>query len=177
MIARPERNFSGIHINANRSYYNNALPYQHAAMPYPYLIVIHLLCATLFIGVVFFEVVILEGIRKHIGDALMPKVEEGLIRRARKVMPWVVATLFISGITMASFHWDSLKQPQNSSFGTLLAIKILLAISVLGHFITAMLKAKDGCMTSRRFELTHLSVAIHMFFIIILAKAMFYWQW
>lgn len=146
-------------------------------MSYPFLVTIHLLCATLFIGVVFFEVLILEGIRKQIGDQLMPQVETGLIARARKIMPWVVATLFITGLSMASFHWGALRQPLTSSFGTLLAIKIVLAFSVLGHFITAMLKAKDGCMSSRRFELTHLSVAIHMLFIVILAKAMFYWQW
>lgn len=146
-------------------------------MSYPLLVILHLLCATLFIGIVFFEVVILEGIRKKLGDELMVQVEAGLVGRARRVMPWVVATLFITGITMASFHWDSLSRPLDSSFGTLLALKILLAFSVLAHFVNAMLAVKDGCMNSRRFELTHLSVAIHMVLIIILAKAMFYWHW
>lgn len=146
-------------------------------MSYPVLVTLHLFCAILFIGVVFFEVVLLEGIRRQVGDTLMVQVEQGLIGRARRVMPWVVATLFATGIAMASTHWSALRAAGSSSFGTLLALKILLAVSVLGHFINAMWAAKDGCMNSRRFELTHLSVAIHMVLIVILAKAMFYWKW
>ncbi len=143
-------------------------------MEYPILVILHLFCAILFIGVVFFEVVMLEGIRKHIGDEAMKDVEQGLIQRAKKIMPWVVATLFISGIAMARHHWPALSHPLESKFGLLLFIKICLALSVLAHFVNAMRKAHDGCMNSKRFEITHISVAIHMIFIVILAKAMFY---
>jgi hypothetical protein len=138
---------------------------------------IHLLCGILFIGVVFFEVVMLEGIRKHIGSETMAGVEQGLLSRAKRIMPWVVGTLFLSGIGLAYTHREALLAPMESSFGMLLAIKIALALSVLVHFITAMRKAHKGCMTSTRFERTHLSVAIHMLGIVILAKAMFYVNW
>ncbi len=147
-------------------------------MEYPVLLVVHLMCATLFIGIVFFEVIILEGIRKNLPENVMAAVEQNLIARARKVMPYVVALLFLTGITMvATAHWDAVSDPLASSFGTLLAIKITLAFSVLVHFINAQLKVEDGCMSSRRFELTHLSVAVHMVFIIILAKGMYYITW
>ncbi len=96
---------------------------------------------------------------------------------ARKIMPWVVGTLFVSGGLMAVTHWPSLREPLASSFGTLLTVKIALAVSVLAHFINAMLAATDGCMSSKRFEWTHLSVAVHMLFIVILAKSMFFWTW
>jgi hypothetical protein len=59
----------------------------------------------------------------------------------------------------------------------LLSIKIALALSVLVHFISAMRAAADGCMTSDRFRITHISVFIHMVLIVILAKSMFYFTW
>lgn len=146
-------------------------------MEYGIAHVIHLLCAAAFIGVVFFEVFILEGIRDQIGPSLMPQIEAGIIGRAKKIMPWVVATLFLTGIFLAYTHYANLAEPFGNAFGVLLGIKILLALSVLVHFVTAIRSASNGCMTSKRFEFTHLSVIIHMFFIVVLAKAMFYVHW
>jgi uncharacterized protein len=65
----------------------------------------------------------------------------------------------------------------SSSFGTLLTVKIVLALSVLVHFVSAIRSANQGCMSAKRFEFTHLSVAVHMLLIVILAKAMFYVSW
>ena len=146
-------------------------------MSYPVILTIHLLCAIVFIGVVFFEVVLIEGVRKKLSHSIMEQFEPTLMERARKIMPWVVVTLFVSGIGLASFHWQSLKNPLASSFATLLILKILLAFSVLGHFIAAIRAAKKGCMSSARSRRTHFSVGIHMFFIVILAKGMFYISW
>ena len=67
-------------------------------------------------------------------------------------------------------------QPFDSSFGTLLIIKIILALSVLVHFITAITHSICDNMISRRFKYTHLSVFIHMLLIIVLAKGMFYFN-
>ncbi len=143
-------------------------------MEYPLLVIVHILCASIFIGIVFFEVIILEGIRKNLPEAVMVQVEQNLIKRARKVMPFVVGLLFLSGIGMARNYFDVLMDPFGSTFATLLALKILLAVSVLIHFINAQMSAVDGCMSSKRFEITHLSVSVHMVFIVILAKGMFY---
>jgi hypothetical protein len=66
-------------------------------MLYPYAVIVHLLCATGFIGVVFFEVFILEGMRPHLGAETMERVEAGLVKRARQIMPFVVGLLFLSG--------------------------------------------------------------------------------
>lgn len=144
-------------------------------MPYPLLHVLHLLSAILFIGVVFFEVVLLEGVRKHLGDALMAQVETGLVNRARKVMPYVVALLFLTGGGMFLTYADGLDW--RDSFTLLLGLKILLALSVLVHFITALRAQAQGCMSSRRFQITHLSVGAHMLVIVVLAKSMFYVSW
>ncbi|MEE2729895.1 MAG: hypothetical protein VYA55_03685 [Pseudomonadota bacterium] len=144
---------------------------------YAVIHIVHLFCAIAFIGVVFFEVFILEGIRHHIGATLMPQVEQGIIGRAKRVMPWFVGTLFLSGIALAWFHYSNLGSPFDSSLGILLGVKILLALSVLAHFVNAMMAAQSGCMDSSRFQITHLSVFIHMVLIVILAKVMFYVHW
>lgn len=144
---------------------------------YFYALVVHLLCAVTFIGVVFFEVFILEGIRGHIGEKTMLDVEEGLVRRARRIMPFVVALLFISGGYLGTTQFMAMGLDFSNSIIVLLSIKIVLAVSVLIHFINAMLTALNGCMTSERLKWTHLSVFVHMVLIVILAKAMFYFSW
>lgn len=146
-------------------------------MLYPVAVTVHLLCATLFIGVVFFEVVLMEGIRKRMGEAVMVAVEASLIARARKIMPFVVATLFASGIYLGYVNFSASGLSWSNPFSVLLAAKVVLALSVLAHFVTAIRASLTGCMSSRRFQITHLSVAVHMVLIVILAKAMFYVSW
>lgn len=146
-------------------------------MSYSLIHLVHLFCAIAFIGVVFFEVFILEGVRDKLGPSVMPLVEQGIIARAKRVMPWFVAVLFISGIALAWFHYSRLPSPFSTSLGILLGVKILLAVSVLVHFVNAMRAAQSGCMDSSRFQWTHLSVFVHMVLIVILAKAMFFIHW
>lgn len=145
-------------------------------MPYPVLITLHLFMAVTFIGIVFFEVLILESIRKKLPAELMLQVQQGITTRARKIMPYVLALLFLSGIGMFHSHFSSLAQVTSSSFGILLSIKVILAISVLGHFFTAMYLAKKEKMSCSRFKFIHLSVFCHQVLIILLAKSMFYIQ-
>ncbi len=146
-------------------------------MTYPIAVTIHLLCASAFIGVVFFEVLLLEGIRKRVGAEMMELVEVNLIKRARFIMPWIVGTLFATGIYLGTVHFAGAELSWSNAFIVLLSAKILLAVSVLVHFVTALRAAHTGCMSSTRFQITHISVAIHMVLIVILAKAMFYVAW
>lgn len=146
-------------------------------MTYSLVHLAHLFCAIAFIGVVFFEVFILEGVRDKLGPGLMPQIEQGIISRAKRIMPWFVGTLFVTGIALGWFHYSQLPSPFSTSLGILLGVKILLALSVLGHFVNAMMAAQSGCMDSSRFQLTHLSVFVHMVLIVILAKAMFVVHW
>ncbi|WP_219059953.1 CopD family copper resistance protein [Pseudomonas sp. UMAB-08] len=146
-------------------------------MSYPILLTLHLFAALIFIGTVFFEVLILESVLKKIPAKAMILVERGIALRARKLMPWVLLTLFGAGLGMVwQRYLPLLATPLASSFGTLLALKILLAISVLGHFLTAMFLLKSGRMNARYSRVIHISLFCHMVGIVILAKAMFYWQ-
>ena len=138
------------------------------------LVTLHLFAAIMFVGTVFFEVIILEGIRKPVGREAMRTVETAIGRRARRVMPFVMAILYGAGLALAWQYRDDLVHPLESSFATLLSIKIVLALSVFVHFITAITLSARGKLKSRHFKLIHLSVFCHVVLIVFLAKAMFY---
>jgi hypothetical protein len=140
-------------------------------------VTLHLFAAIMFVGTVFFEVLILESIRKRVGREVMRSVESAIGRRARRVMPFVIVVLYAAGIAMAWQYRDLLRHPFDSSFATLLTIKIVLAISVLAHFITAVTLGARGKLGSRHVKLIHLSVFSHVVLIVLLAKAMFYITW
>ncbi|HEY0939717.1 MAG TPA: hypothetical protein VGE08_06440 [Steroidobacter sp.] len=144
-------------------------------MSYPVLLTLHLFGALIFIGTVFFEVLMLEAVRKDVDRAAMRAVEQAIGRRARRIMPWVLMVIYGAGIGMAWHYRAVLADPWQSTFGTLLALKIVLAISVLGHFATAMTWMLRGRMSLRRSRFIHISVFVHMIGIVLLAKGMFHW--
>jgi hypothetical protein len=146
-------------------------------MGYFTLVTLHLFAAIMFVGTVFFEVLILEGIRKPVGRDVMRSVETAIGQRARRLMPFVMLVLYGAGISMAWQYRDALTHPFDSSFATLLWVKIVLALSVLAHFITAVTLSAQGKLKSRHFKLIHLSVFCHVVLIVFLAKAMFYITW
>lgn len=149
-----------------------------SAMSYPILLTLHLFAALIFIGTVFFEVLILESVRKHVPPAVMREVEQGIGKRARRLMPWVLLVLFSAGLGMVWVRYlPLLADPLASAFATLLSLKITLALSVLGHFFTAMYLLFRGRMNSTYFRRIHLSVFSHMVGIVLLVKGMFFLNW
>lgn len=143
-------------------------------MSYPVLLTLHLFGALMFAGTLFFEVFILEGVRKHVDRRVMATMEQAIGQRARRLMPWVLLVLYGAGIGMAWTYRAVLLDPFQSVFGTLLTIKIVLALSVLCHFIRAVTWSASGKMTLRRFRFIHWSVLFHVIGIVVLAKAMFH---
>ena len=144
---------------------------------YAILLLAHLFAALMFIGTVFFEVLILEGVRRHVPESAMRRLEIGIGRRAKKTMPWVLLVLYGSGIGMAWRYRAELASPLESSFGLLLTIKIALALSVFGHFAVAMSLRSRGRLVASWFRWIHLSLFVHMVGIVLLAKLMFHLSW
>ncbi len=56
-------------------------------------------------------------------------------------------------------------------------LKIVLAVSVLLHFLVAMYLFKSGRMNARYLHFIHGSLFCHMIGIVLLAKGMFYLTW
>lgn len=144
-------------------------------MSYGVLVTLHLFAAIAFAGTVFFEVVMIEGIRRHVPKAAMLQVEKAIGNRAVHIMPFVLLTLYAAGIAMAFHHREALAHPMDSRFALLLTIKITLAISVICHFFTAMFWRRKGMLNGQRSRWIHISVFTHVVLIVLLAKTMFYW--
>lgn len=143
-------------------------------MSYGLLLTLHLLAAIAFAGTVFFEVVMLAGVRRRLPPETLRALERAIGDRATAVMPWVLLTLYGAGIGLAMQHRAVLAQPLASSFGLLLTLKIVLALSVFAHFATAMVWRRRGRLNGRRSRRLHLSVFAHVLGIVVLAKAMFF---
>ncbi|HLS69306.1 MAG TPA: hypothetical protein VK035_08180 [Kiloniellales bacterium] len=142
-----------------------------------FLVTLHLLAAIAFVGAVFFEVFVIEALREPLGRGPMRLLEIEVGRRLRRLMPFVLAVLYGAGIAMAWGYRDVLARPLDSSFATLLSLKILLAVSVLLHFITAITLGARGRLRSRQVRIIHRSVVTHLLLIVVLAKAMFAISW
>ncbi|MDH0895277.1 MULTISPECIES: hypothetical protein [unclassified Pseudomonas] len=137
----------------------------------------HLAAAACFIGGVFFEVMILSRAARTLEPAPREQLSKALGQRARQVMHWVVLALYGAGLGLAWHYRSALAQPFASSFGTLLTLKICLALSILGHFLGVVFLMRTGRMTPARSRLIHLSVLAQMLGILFLAKAMFVLSW
>ncbi len=143
-------------------------------MAYPLLLIVHLLCATAFVGVVFVETLLLPGVRKHLPKATMLAWEKAFGQRARRVMPWIVLTLYLAGLGLAWFYRGALMPPWESRFGIFLAIKLALAASVAGHVVTALVLQRKKRLTGAKSDLIHRSVFVQLLLIVVIAKAMFH---
>ncbi|MCY1285612.1 hypothetical protein D9M69_443180 [compost metagenome] len=146
-------------------------------MTYLLLKFVHLTAAAFFIGGVFFEVMILSRAARQLEAEPRERLSKALGQRARKVMHWVVLALYGAGLGLAWQYRAALHAPFASSFGTLLTLKIVLALSILGHFLGVVFLMRTGRMTPARSRLIHVSVLVQMLGILFLAKGMFLLSW
>lgn len=146
-------------------------------MLYPLLKFLHLTAAAFFIGGAFFEVMILSRATHELDADNHARFSSALGQRARKVMHWVALVLFGAGIGMAWQHRAALHAPLESAFGTLLTLKIILAFSILGHFLLFVFLLRRGLMNAQRSRRLHISILLHMVGILLLAKSLFVISW
>lgn len=141
---------------------------------YPFLLVTHLLAAIAFIGTLFFEVLIWHQARRQVVGAA--SADRAIAVRSRKVLHGVVLLLYGAGLGMAWQYRAALSNPLASSFGTLLSLKIVLALSIIGHYLLLAFWLTKGRLSDTRATWIRRSILGHMVLIVILAKAMFYWH-
>jgi hypothetical protein len=140
---------------------------------YPWIVLLHLSCAIVFVGAVAFEVLVVESLHKHFDGATMQRIEQTVMARVRRFMPVVVIVLFVSGGVLFDIRCAGVACI-GSRFGNLLLLKVLLAFGVLGVFVNAMWAMRHGKMDVCRFRHTHRIVLVLMIGIVFLAKTMFY---
>lgn len=109
-------------------------------MEYQIIVLIHLIGAVLFVGALALEVIVLEPIKKHIGEETFQKVEFYLFRRIKRTY-WVgVLPIYITGFYMYSFYiesYGSFDALITTDFGKLLTLKLIIAIGLLFIFAAA----------------------------------------
>src|SRR5690606_3394398 len=67
------------------------LPATAIHMSYPALLILHLFAAIMFVGTVFFEVIMLEGVRRHVSKEVIRPMAAAIGPPARAVMRWARA--------------------------------------------------------------------------------------
>lgn len=143
---------------------------------YGLLLVTHLLAAIAFIGTLFFEVFIWHAARRPLAEGPRDVADQAIGKRSRQVLHGVVLVLYGAGIGLAWQHRDALSQPLSSSFGLLLSLKIVLALSIVGHYVWLAYWLRKGRLSPGRACWLRRSILGHMLLIVLLAKGMFYWQ-
>lgn len=141
---------------------------------YAVFVTLHLLCALVFVGAVFFEVLVIEPIEKTLPPGAGAAVAEAIPRRVRVFMPVVVTLLYLTGAAMFWVHYSARPDFFQTRFGLQLTAKVSLTFIVLGVFVSAMRAARKGAMDVCRFRHTHRVVGAIMLGIVLLAKGMFY---
>ncbi|SEJ04442.1 hypothetical protein SAMN04487997_2311 [Frateuria terrea] len=140
---------------------------------YPWILLLHLSCAIVFVGAAAFEVLVLEGLHHRFDAPTMTAIEQVVMARVRRFMPFVVALLFASGGLLFDLHCGGIACV-GTRFGWFLLLKVTLAFAVLGVFVNAVWAGARGRMSVCRFRHTHRVVLALMIGIVFLAKTMFY---
>ena len=139
---------------------------------YPYFLVVHLVCAIMFLGVVFCDVMLITPLQKSLGKDLANKVFSAISSRS-KYMPLVVLTLILSGGAMISAHLNSEVGYFNTHLQKLLAIKAILALIIV-LMIVSNLFCYYVLKRSVPFKKIHEIALILGLVIVVLAKFAFY---
>lgn len=141
---------------------------------YPWILLLHLSCAIVFVGAAAFEVLVLESLHGHFDSGTMQRIEQRVMARVRRFMPVVVVVLFVSGGMLFDLRCNGFSCIGTTRFGWFLLIKVVLAFGVLGVFVNAVWAGAHGRMNACRFRYTHRIVLSLMVGIVFLAKTMFY---
>lgn len=139
---------------------------------YPWVVLVHVSCAIVFVGAVVFEVAVIEGLNARFEPDIMERIETAIMERARKFMPVVVALLFLSGFFLFDYRCNGFACVATTG-GKLLLVKVALAFGVLGVFARAIWAGMHGGMDPCRFRNTHRIILGMMVAIVVIAKLMF----
>ena len=143
-------------------------------MLYPYFLTIHLICAIIFLGFIFVDVVLLTPIRKILGDEFANQMWSVISKRGGKIMPFCLLVLVLSGGAMISRYIGSEIGYWNTTLQQLLVLKAFLALLIFFPVLVSLtfhyLLKKSNPLA----KIIHPLALILGLFIVILAKFAFY---
>jgi hypothetical protein len=142
-------------------------------MEYTLVQIIHLLCAIIFIGFIFADVVVFPVIKNKLGEEIYTNTINAIVSRGLKIYPPIVLILITSGGYMFTKYINSEAGIFNSPLQLLLLLKLFFVILIILGVIYTMyckLLKKEPVFFMKRF---HLYALLSSIAIVILAKLMF----
>lgn len=140
---------------------------------YPYFLLVHIVCAIIFLGYIFTDVVLLSPIRRLLGDDIANKVFSIIAKRGTKIMPLCVLLLLLTGGAMVTRYISPSLGFFDSNLQMLLSIKVILALLIIAMVVTS-LSCKFLGLRNPLANIIHPAVLVLGAFIVILAKLAFY---
>lgn len=141
---------------------------------YPIILIFHLFCAIIFVGYLFFDVIIYPNVKKTLGAEIDAKVSNAIAKRGRKIMPFCVFMLLITGLFMLFRYIGGDTGIFNTNLQKLLIIKVILASSIFILVAISLSCAFIFKCKNPLGKIIHPVALIFSFFIVIFAKLMFY---
>lgn len=140
---------------------------------YTLVLIIHLLCAIIFIGFIFTDIFVLPVLNSKFSNDEVQKIKETIGSRAIKIFPLTVLVLIVSGGMMFSKYVNSSLGYFETSLQQLLMLKIFLVLLIVAGIVYSLFckftKRKPFAFM-KHFHKFALSVTI---LIVIIAKLMF----
>ena len=103
---------------------------------YPYAQLIHLICAIIFVGFLFFDVIIFSRAKKKLPVEIAQKAQQAISSVAIKIMPLCVLILILTGGMMMSWVGSKAGGYFASNLQTALMIKVILALLIFAAVAT-----------------------------------------
>jgi uncharacterized protein len=142
-------------------------------MEYTLVLIIHLLCAIIFIGFVFADLFVLPAMKKVLDEEGYQKVTNAISSRARMIFPFSVLILVLSGGYMFSKYINSQDGMFNSSLQIFLLIKVILALIIVSGILYSLSRKILRKQPHPIMKHFHKFVLILGIAIVVLAKFMF----
>lgn len=141
---------------------------------YTIVLIVHLLAAIIFLGFVFADVMVLGVLKNDFGKEHFQEIKQSISTRARKIFPFTVLTLVLSGGFMMSRYINSELGAFNTSLQFLLLIKIFIALLIASGIVYSLVARVLGKQPNQHFSKHfHKYVLVLGLCIVVLAKVMF----
>lgn len=141
---------------------------------YPFALIIHVFCAIIFVGYLFFDVVIFSKAKKNLKQELRTEVQEVITKKAIKIMPICVLLLLLTGGMMMSKWVGSQIGYFDTTFQQIFMLKVFFACLI---FIMVALSLSYKFILKKPNPLNRIihPLALTLAILIVLcAKLMFY---
>lgn len=104
---------------------------------YPYALIVHMFCAIIFIGYLFFDVVIFSKAKKQLPNDVAQRISMAIGSVAVKIMPFCVLLLVLSGGMMVS-NFIGKGSYFDTNLQKILILKVALALVIVFLVVTTL---------------------------------------